>query len=125
MAQPFNVLLPSAGFGSRLKSASPKIGQLFIDKQRLYEKQIDVFNNICPDSEVFYVTGFLHDKVDSGIKNLGANVLRNDSFAHTNVSFSLTIGIKEIGTKNDILLVMGDLYFNHKLLKDFIIQATG
>ena len=103
----------------------PKCGQMLSDGERLYEKQINIFKQICPNSSIYYVTGFLADRVDSGIKNLGANVLRNNNFAHTNVAYSIGIGLNEIGCNEDVLMLMGDLYFDTKFLQEFVSQASG
>src|SRR6266496_6018626 len=90
----FNIILPAAGIGCRLKSSRPKILSHFIDDEYLWEKQINTINAVFNNPNITFILGFEHQKIIKKIKNY-AHIIINTDFEETNVAYSISLGLKE------------------------------
>lgn len=72
--------------------------------------------------ETILVVGYLKEKIKGNIGNefndMKINYVDNDIYDKTNTSYSLWLAIKDLD--EDVLILEGDVFFEDKLLKDFL-----
>lgn len=117
-----NVVIPAAGTGLRKNSNKPKLLTEFVDKERLYEKQVNAIRRTWHDANIVYIIGFNKDKVEKKLSDIGCKVIVNDEYNKTNVSYSIKLGLDSLEDKSSFI-IYGDLFFSDELIKYLPIQS--
>tara|TARA_R110000824_G_scaffold9932_18_gene44182 strand:+ start:427 stop:1137 length:711 start_codon:yes stop_codon:yes gene_type:complete len=109
------IAILSAGNGSRIRSYEPR-SLLKIGNEFLIDCQIKIIQQCFHDPEIINVVGCHAKKV---IKKTGGKVriVENQLHEFSNASESLRLAFNNT-TKNNILFMHGDLYFNENTLKN-------
>ncbi len=110
----YNLIIPAAGLGSRLKGktkAIPKI-MLEINGLTIFEYQLNSIKNIKSITDIHFVIGYKKEILIEYIKNLNLNYNIhfhfNAEYHHTGCSYSLLKAIAKIDT--------GFIYLNSDLI---------
>jgi choline kinase len=116
-----SIIIPVAGIGRRMKSYGPK-SLINLGNSNLLSHQIACIREVFINPEIILVSGFEYDKIDKFIKRFLNNikVIYNNYYYTTNVAYSISLGLKE-AQHNDIIVILGDLFFNVNALHDINI----
>lgn len=117
----YSVIIPCAGFGSRLYSSRPKSLIEFDDEDFLFQKQLAILNKSLDNPEITFIGGFQYNKIEKKIKE-HANLIYNPYYEKMNVAYSIAMGMGSIKTDN-CLVVYGDLFFNKNIMS--LITGSG
>lgn len=113
-----SIIIPVAGVARRMKSYGPK-SLINLGNSNLLTHQINCLREVFINPEIILVSGFEYDKIDKFIKRFltDIKVVYNNNYYTTNVAYSVALGLKE-AQHNDIIVVLGDLFFNANALHD-------
>ncbi len=112
-----SIVIPLAGLGRRMKSFGPKSlitlrrGQTVLRRQRRREGRL---RDLYPRSEVIVVLGHEAEQIRPVLPRY-VKVVFNSQYETTNVGHSLWIGVSA-ATRENVLIVYGDLVFNRTLV---------
>lgn len=114
---PISVVIPAAGFGSRMKSYGPKALVKIKNDLTIIENQLKYLYRYLYKPQIILVAGFEADRVRTAMSNhRNVIVVENEQWDTTNVVNSIGIGLQHTIHTN-ILIVYGDLVFNAWTLK--------
>lgn len=118
----FDILIPAAGLGKRMKLYGCKSLIQINSKQTLIEYQLSLINEIFPNCRIILVTGFESELLMSKTPD---NILKveNNNYENTNVVKSIGVGLR-VCTEN-VLIIYGDLIFNREVLKSINIEESS
>lgn len=115
--RPISVIIPAAGFGSRMKSYGPKALIKIKDDLTIIENQLKYLYRYLYKPQIILVAGFEDTKVYTYMeKRRNVLVVTNKHWDTTNVVSSIGIGLQHAIHPN-VLIVYGDLVFNAWTLK--------
>jgi hypothetical protein len=109
-----SIIIPAAGLGTRMKSYGPK-SLIPIGNTNIINTQLKIISEkINVPYEIILVGGFEAEKL---FKNTPHNIIKveNEQYENTNVIRSIGIELQACTTE-DILIIYGDLLFNHQTL---------
>lgn len=111
-----SIIIPAAGIGKRMKSYGPKSLITIHNEQRLIDYQLNMIYDLFPGAETILVCGYHADKLMSYVP---PNIItvENERYDVTNVARSIGMGLRA-STKNNVLIIYGDLVFHSSLLRD-------
>jgi choline kinase len=116
-------IILTAGVGRRFKSIGNK-GLLPAGDTFLLDHQINIIKNKFPHFfDIIVVLGFEADKVSRGL-NKDIRTVENELFETTNVSRSLSLGLKAAKSDN-IFVIYGDIFFNSEAFNNFNSLHSG
>lgn len=107
-------IIPAAGMGTRMKSHGSQ-SLIKIDDEYLINKQISIIKSVFPQADLAVVTGFCSEKVMNSI-SYDVMRLENSVYYSTNVVRSVAVGLRAKQYCEELLIVLGDLYFNKEAL---------
>lgn len=109
------VVILSSGMGVRMKSLGVRSLIKIRDNTTLLDWQLEIINNIFPNSELILVTGFESDRLMNAAPN---NIIKveNERYESTNVCRSLGIALRA-STSERVVVISGDIMFNQETLK--------
>ena len=110
-----SVIIPSAGIGRRMKSYGSK-SLLTINKEKLIDIQLRNINNVIPENDTILITGFDSDRLMGQTPH---NIIKieNERYYESNVSRSISIGLRATRDNDQVLIIFGDVLFNEQCLK--------
>lgn len=111
-----SVIIPAAGYGSRMKSYGPKSLINIKNDLSIIDNQLRFVFKYFYEPEVTVVAGYDFRKVENRLKNRPVNIIENKNWEHSNVVSSIHLGLKESSSDN-VLIIYGDLVFNAWALK--------
>jgi choline kinase len=114
MATNFQVIIPAAGMGRRMKSYGPKALIPLHNGETVLSRQIKLVRSVYGQVEIIVVAGFEAEKIRKAV-DYKVKVVYNYDFETTNVARSIHIGLS-ISKCNHTLIVYGDLVFNTNAL---------
>ncbi len=105
-----DIIIPAAGLGKRMKSYGPKPLINIKKNLTIIDNQLRLFKKYLPEARIILVSGFQSDLLmnqtpDDIIK------IENEKYDRTNVVRSIGMGLR--ASTQDVLIVYGDLIFNH------------
>jgi histidinol-phosphate/aromatic aminotransferase/cobyric acid decarboxylase-like protein/choline kinase len=112
-----------AGRGSRLKPLTDKTHKCLteVNGKSILKNALEILNE-SRIKEVILVIGYLGEQIKSnvgdGFKNLRIKYVEQDRVGETNNGYALWLATKDIG--EDVLIIEGDVFFEKKLLEDFL-----
>ena len=110
--RPISVVIPAAGYGSRMKSHGPKALVKIKDDLTIIDNQLKFIYKYFNKPEVIITSGFDSEKLEQAMKHRrNVKVINNEDWESTNVVRSIALGVEE-ATHDNILVVYGDLVFN-------------
>ncbi len=104
-----SILLISGSIPYGMKAYGPKPLLNVIGGLTLLEKQIQVINNVFPNSEITVILGYEADKIIK--KKYNIRIIENQLYETTGESEQVRLGLNSLLTK-DVLIINGDLIFN-------------
>ena len=109
-----DIIIPAAGQGRRMKSVGPK-GLIRLGNETVLLRQIRLLKQAFPEARIVVIGGFGHAKLH---KSLPPNIsfVVNNRYRDTNVSHSIHVGLQFTRPHHSVLIVYGDLVFNHHAL---------
>jgi choline kinase len=110
---PIDIIIPIAGIGYRMLAHGPK-PLIKLGKKTLIDRQLKIIDKALVNYTIILVIGHEKEKILKGTPKTLLKVV-NPDYAITNVSTSLKIGL-ESSTKDNVLVIMGDLVFNKEAL---------
>jgi choline kinase len=115
------IIILSAGIGSRTKSYEPRCLLKYQNKVIL-DNQIDILSQKFSDSEISVVCGFDYQRI---MKRVGkrARIVENSNFENTNNGESLKLGINN-SLKDNILFLHGDLFISSDLFTNIVFNKS-
>lgn len=117
----YTVIIPAAGAGTRMKSYGPKC-LLKVGGESILERQIKMIRHAFKNPEIIVVGGFEALKIKKQLPDT-VTFVENKHFEHTNVVYSISLGMTKATTRN-IIVVYGDLVFNAEALS-FPLQNSS
>ena len=110
----YSIIILAAGIGSRLKQNEPKALIKLNGGETVLSRQLKILWDIFPTNETILVVGHEADYV---MRNTPNNLIKveNERYEETNIARSLSMGLRAATTDN-VVVVYGDLVFNHHLL---------
>jgi len=118
----YNLIIPAAGLGSRLKGKTENIPKIMVEinGQTIFEYQLNSIKNIKSITDIHFVVGYKKEILIEYIKNLNLNYNIhfhfNPEYHHTGCSYSLLKAITNIN--------MGFIYLNSDLIvSSFVIES--
>ncbi len=115
--RPISVVIPAAGFGSRMKSYGPKPLLQIKENLTIIDNQLKYIYKYLYKPEIVLVTGYESRLVESTVKKYkNLTVVNNEDWETTNVVSSIGIGLNHAEHEN-VLVIYGDLVFNAWTLK--------
>lgn len=112
-----SVVIPAAGFGSRMKSHGPKSLVKIKNDLTIIENQLKYIYRYLNRPQIVLVAGFEAPKVKAALEHRrNVLVVDNPRWESTNVVKSIGIGLQHTIYPN-ILVIYGDLVFNAWTLK--------
>ncbi|NVM35955.1 MAG: UTP--glucose-1-phosphate uridylyltransferase [Candidatus Lokiarchaeota archaeon] len=117
-----DIIIPAAGLGKRMKSYGPKSLIKIYKEKSILDLQIERINKTFPKANIILVTGFKSDNV---MNDSPDNIIKieNESYQLTNVARSIGIGLR--ASKNNVLIIYGDLIFNKECLECIKFNKSG
>jgi choline kinase len=117
------VIIPSAGFGRRMKSYGCK-SLLNIKNEKLIDIQINLINKNLPNNEIILITGFDTERLMNNSPN---NIIKieNEKYYENNVVRSIDIGLRATKDNDHILIVFGDILFNEFVLENINFSESS
>lgn len=123
----YTALILAAGYGNRMRPYTNDKHKCLLEVagKKILEGIIDSL--IYYDVKDFcIVTGYLRDDIIQFIKKkygkINVSFVHNADFYKTNNIYSVSLALKSIDTKNDILLIESDLIFKKEVLKKLMIS---
>jgi NDP-sugar pyrophosphorylase family protein len=110
----YNVLIPAAGLGTRMRSYSAK-PIIKIAQKTLIQHQLDIINGQWGKNTTTIVVGYDANKVMNAIPNTTIKV-ENESYATSNVVRSIGLGLRA-HTRDSVIIIYGDLFINASSLR--------
>lgn len=116
-----DVVILAAGAGRRMRSFGSK-SLLPVKNNTLIDYQIETIKTYLPNADIVAVLGYEIDKIYKHIPSF-VRVVENERYETTTSTRSAFIGIRAC-SKNNILIINGDLYFNNKLFEICINESS-
>lgn len=121
-------IILAAGLGSRLKPLTDTVPKCLteINGQPIL---VNALKNLESSgvTEVIVVIGYLKDKIQEKIGaawgRMKISYVENEIYDKTNTSYSLWLGLKNVNNE-DIVLLEGDVFFEKKLLIEFLKSSS-
>ena len=111
----YEIIIPAAGMGRRMKSYGPKsLIQLDTPNNTVINNQLKVIKKLFSKYIIILICGFESDKIMNYVPQ-DIIVIENERYLETNIIRSLSIGLRATTGKH-VLIVYGDLAFNHYAL---------
>lgn len=114
------IIILAAGMGNRLKPITNKVPKVMVKvagKEIIFH-QLDLLSKLKNVSEIIVVTGYkknlIKNLVGQSYKGKKITYVDNDDYTQTNNIYSLYLALKK--TKEDVLLLEGDVIFKPDLL---------
>ena len=114
MTKDISIIIPAAAI-SGIKSCLNKSLIGLTEKQTVIEYQQHILRREFPSAELIFVVGHDADKIMAKLKP-GSIAVENENHATTNVVRSIGMGLRAT-TKQDVMIVYGDLIFNAAALR--------
>lgn len=111
-----SIIIPAAGFGSRMKSYGPKSLIKIKNDLTIIENQLRYIYKYFYKPQVILVAGLDAGKVRESLSKRDVTVVENLNWEHTNVVSSIGIGL-DLAKHKHVLVIYGDLVFNAWTLK--------
>lgn len=124
MNRPKKAIILVAGQGLRMRPLTNDIPKCLIGINKK-PVLINTLQNLEQNNikETILVVGYLKNKIKRAIEDrfgkMKITYVENDAYDKTNNSYSLWLAIKE-RFNEDLLLLEGDIFFENKLLKEFL-----
>ena len=117
-----SVIIPCAGSGKRMMSYGPK-GLINFGKQNIINNQINIIKDIFKKANITIVCGFEADKL---MKNLPSNItkIENENYHQSNVSRSISMGLRANEDADHVLILYGDLICNRKSIEKIKVEDS-
>jgi len=117
-----DIIIPAAGLGKRMKSYGTKSLIKVYKEKTILDLQLEKINKIFPKANIILITGFKSDEL---MENSPDNIVKieNESYHSTNVARSIGIGLR--ASKNNVLVIYGDLVFNNQCLECIRFNHSG
>lgn len=117
-----SIIIPAAGIGKRMKLGGAKSLIDINQYENIINRQLRILKKRFTNAEYVLVVGFEADKV---IKNTPNEIIKveNERYETTNVVRSINIGLNAC-TKNNVLIVYGDLIFDENILDSFVPSSS-
>lgn len=114
--QKISIIIPAAGIGRRMKSYGCK-SLLKINHKNLIDIQIDVIKDTIVDHEIILIVGFdgerlINQTPDDIIK------IENENYYSTNISRSISMGLRATKDNDYVLIILGDVIFNNEAIQN-------
>lgn len=116
-----------AGMGTRLKPLTNNVPKCLTEvngKSIL----VNMLENLAKNNieESILVIGYLGNKIKERIGDMFGSMkikyVENDIYDKTNTSYSLYLALKNMDISDSILILEGDVFFEEKLLTEFLSQ---
>ncbi len=110
---PYEIIIPAAGMGSRMKYHGPKPLIKLNDSLTLLQHQLNMIRQLSNNPPIILISGFKSEK----IMNLYPSLLHieNERYEETNVVRSIGMGLRATSTDH-VIIIYGDLVFNEYAL---------
>ncbi|NVM34819.1 MAG: UTP--glucose-1-phosphate uridylyltransferase [Candidatus Lokiarchaeota archaeon] len=117
-----DIIIPAAGLGKRMKSYGVKSLIKVYKEKTILDLQLEKINKTFPKANIILITGFQSDELMNSSPD---NIIKieNESYNSTNVARSIGMGLR--ASKNNVLLIYGDLIFNTKCLECIKFNNSG
>lgn len=117
------VVIPTAGIGKRLKYVGAKALLALPNRETVVERQLRIIRDVFPNCDIIVVTGFESSKIKTIIKKrFHTRIVLNEQYESTSVTHSISLAL-HASLSNQVLIVYGDLVFEHALLQKFARQS--
>lgn len=114
-----NIIILSAGIGSRLRPYTDKLPKCLVELCNLpiLEHQLNIFKKLnIPNNSVTVVGGYLFNK----LKKYNLNLVKNDNYEKTNMVYSLFSALDILKLNDDLIVSYGDIVYEKRVLKKLI-----
>ena len=121
-----NILILSAGLGSRLRpltNKKPKALVKYFGKP-LLDYQLEVYSKINLINKIFIAVGYKKEKFAKYKKNKKIKFITIPNFDKKSMLFTLIKSITKIGSNKNILIIYGDIIFNKSVLNKIIVDKS-
>jgi histidinol-phosphate/aromatic aminotransferase/cobyric acid decarboxylase-like protein/choline kinase len=114
-----------AGMGTRLKPLTNEVPKCLteVNGKPILINMLENLEKVGVE-ETILVIGHLGEKIMNQIGNsfgkMKISYVRNDIYDKTSTSYSLWLALKNLAIENYLLVLEGDVFFEQKLLKDFL-----
>lgn len=120
--QDMAIIILAAGMGERISKKG--VRSLYkIGEERLIDRQVDTLHSKFPDADIISVLGFQADRVIQRRHSV-CRIVENQLYEHTASGASLRLGINNCCV-NKVLVVHGDLYFDHTVFDCIDFNKSG
>lgn len=111
----YEIIIPVAGIGRRMKSYGPKaLIQINHPQNTIINLQLQTIEELFEDFSIILVCGFEAHKIMDYVSD-DLVIVENERYETTNVVRSIGMGLRA-STGNHVLIVYGDLVFNKAAL---------
>lgn len=117
-----SIIIPAAGIGRRMKSYGCK-ALLKINHKTLIDIQLETIKATIPNHEVILVTGFDSERLMSQTPN-DIIKIENENYYSTNISRSISIGLRATKDNDQVLIILGDVLFNSASLENLDLTKS-
>lgn len=112
-----NVIIPAAGYKSRIKKNIP-ISNIIIGKKNLIDRQIECISNCLKGHEydIILVGGYQFNKIHVTNRPDNLCIVYNKDYITTNICYSIRLAM-EYARYENFLLIYGDLFLGINFLQ--------
>jgi choline kinase len=114
-----SVIILSASPGKRMAIYGPRSLLPLKNKTTLIDYQLDIIQNLYPNSAVTIVAGFESDKVIQHLKNKRISIVINQGYEDQGPVGSLRLGLLANNNKH-ALIIHGDIFFNADTIRGIV-----